>query len=82
MQIVKGKHYDNPMFSRKSRLPSGHAEGWYYAFADIYAGFLAALDGDTAAYYPSIDDGAAGDMTDRHCRSLRRTGEILVWDLV
>ena len=60
MQIVKGKHYDNPMFSRKSRLPSGHAEGWYYAFADIYAGFLAALDGDTAAYYPSIDDGAAG----------------------
>lgn len=60
MRIVKGKQYSNPDYSWKSRLPSGHMEGWYCAFADIYKGFLAALQGNASAYYPSIEDGLRG----------------------
>ena len=77
MRIVKGKQYDTPDYCWKSRLPSGHTEGWYYAFADIYDGFLAALQGDANAYYPSIDDGVRGmRFIDACCESDRAGG---VW---
>ena len=70
MRIVKGKQYAEPALCWQSHLPSGHAEGWYCAFADIYEGFLAALQGDEGAWYPSIDDGVRGmRFIDACCRS-------------
>ena len=76
MQIVKGKTYQNPLYQWKSRLPSGHAEGWYCAFADIYEGFIAALNGDRTAYYPSIDDGVHGMQFLESClQSNAKSGE-------
>jgi len=44
-----------------SRLPPGHPEGLYEAFANIYAGVRAAILGDGPAIdYPTIDDGVLG----------------------
>ena len=60
MRIVKGKHYREPSYYWQSWLPSGHAEGWYCSFANIYEGFLSALNGEENAYYPSIEDGVRG----------------------
>ena len=49
-----------------SRLPSGHPEGIYVAFANIYKNFISAVIAlkngeDASGYdYPTVDDGANG----------------------
>jgi hypothetical protein len=44
-------------YSSSGRLPAGHHEGLYYAFANIYEEFLKDLEGEKAGYYPNIQDG-------------------------
>lgn len=58
MIVSKGNGY--PKLSEASsagRLPAGHHEGLYYAFANIYEEFLKDLAGEPAGYYPTIDEG-------------------------
>lgn len=58
MIVSKGNGYKNlPFASSAGRLPAGHHEGLYYAFANIYEEFLKDLAGEEAGYYPSIDQG-------------------------
>lgn len=58
MIISKGNGYSKfPSYSSTSRLPAGHHEGLYYAFANIYDEFLADVAGEKCGYYPTIDDG-------------------------
>jgi predicted dehydrogenase len=56
MRISKGRQYVLP-YSSAGRIPAGHHEGLYYCFANIYAPFIAAIEGEDAGYYPNIDDG-------------------------
>ncbi|WP_416175630.1 Gfo/Idh/MocA family protein [Clostridium sp.] len=56
MLISKGRQYKMP-YSSSGRLPAGHHEGLYYAFANIYEEFLKDLEGEKAGYYPNIQDG-------------------------
>jgi predicted dehydrogenase len=58
MEISKGRGYSRLKgYNSSSRLPSGHHEGLYYAFANIYEEFLNDLNGDKAGYYPTILEG-------------------------
>jgi predicted dehydrogenase len=56
MRISKGRSYDMP-YSSSGRLPAGHHEGLYYAFANIYEAFIDSLEGKEENYYPNINDG-------------------------
>jgi len=58
MIVSKGNGYSElPDLSSASRLPAGHHEGLYYAFANIYQAFIADLEGHPEGYYPTIDQG-------------------------
>lgn len=58
MIVSKGNGYTAlPHLSSGSRLPAGHHEGLYYAFANIYDNFLDDVEGKKAGYYPSIKEG-------------------------
>ncbi len=58
MIVSKGNGYSAlPQLSSTGRLPAGHHEGLYYAFANIYENFLLDLEGKAHGYYPTIDDG-------------------------
>ena len=60
MIISKGNGYSEmPELSSAGRLPAGHHEGLYYAFANIYEAFLSDLEGNPQGYYPGIDQGAS-----------------------
>jgi predicted dehydrogenase len=56
MKISKGRTYKLP-YSNSGRLPAGHHEGLYYAFANIYGPFIDSIEGKGESYYPNIDDG-------------------------
>lgn len=43
-----------------TRLPPGHPEGFYEAFANVYRGAFAAIRGEPGAVYPGIEDGVHG----------------------
>ncbi|MGI6169171.1 MAG: Gfo/Idh/MocA family protein [Christensenellales bacterium] len=65
MRIAKGKDYFASPYSNKGRLPAGHAEGLFYAFANIYDDFITAVQNkkDGKPYevnFPTVDDGYRG----------------------
>lgn len=43
-----------------TRLPPGHPEGFFEAFANVYRGAFAAIRGESGAVYPGIEDGVRG----------------------
>ncbi len=43
-----------------TRIPPGHPEGYLEAFAEVYRNFYRALDSDTTADFPSLEDGIRG----------------------
>ena len=66
--LSRGRFADYPDGVHAARIPAGHPEGFYVAFANIYRAFLAdlrALKGGAAyetlpSRYPTIDDGIRG----------------------
>ncbi|RKN70109.1 Gfo/Idh/MocA family protein [Paenibacillus ginsengarvi] len=65
--LARGRDPMFPAAAAFNRLPGGHPEGLYEAFANIYAAFGAELSGildgsgsGAAADYPRIDDGIDG----------------------
>ena len=44
VRLSRGRDAMHPAAQRMSRIPAGHPEGYYEAFANIYAAFAAALD--------------------------------------
>ncbi|MGD9368641.1 MAG: hypothetical protein PVH87_23270, partial [Desulfobacteraceae bacterium] len=65
-----------------SRLPAGHIEGHYVAFANLYAMFTGTLErkkaGETVderlAGYPTLDDGIEGVIFVEKCVESMRAG--------
>lgn len=58
MIVSKGNGYAAmPELSSAGRLPAGHHEGLYYAFANIYENFIDDVAGKEAGYYPTIREG-------------------------
>jgi hypothetical protein len=57
-----------PAAAKRSRLPSGHPEGYFEAFANIYDAFIAAVGKKKAGEsltaedldFPNVDDGVRG----------------------
>jgi predicted dehydrogenase len=65
--LSRGRDYLYPLASRVSRLPGGHPEGLYEAFANIYSNFSDALVAKKAGNicqketdFPTFEDGARG----------------------
>jgi predicted dehydrogenase len=66
--IARGTAAANAAAARVSRIPSGHPEGYLEAFATLYAEIAQAIramrpggpTADTAAHFPTLDDGLKG----------------------
>jgi predicted dehydrogenase len=66
--ISRGRDPMSPRAQSLSRLPSGHPEGYFESFANVYSTFIAALAkklrGEALAAadldFPSVDDGVRG----------------------
>jgi predicted dehydrogenase len=66
--LSRGGGYMYPEAARVSRVPSGHPEGYYEAFANVYTAFAAALmkkrTGEALAEedldFPGVEEGAQG----------------------
>jgi len=69
-----------------SRIPSGHPEGYFEAFANIYSTFIAALDkkrrGETLSAddldFPDVDDGVRGVRFIEKCVESSEKGAVWV----
>lgn len=67
-----------------SRLPAGHTEGYYVAFANLYAMFTRTLEhkkagekvDEQAAGYPTLDDGIEGVIFVEKCVESMRAGNV------
>jgi predicted dehydrogenase len=57
--ITRGSAGAGPAAAAATRLPPGHPEGFYEAFANIYRGAFGAIRGGTGTY-PTLDDGVRG----------------------
>lgn len=73
--------------SRKtSRLPTGHAEGFYEAFANIYREFIRHLNDKkkgevkdpTSYFYPKVESGVGGTRFVQACVDSNRHGNVWV----
>ncbi len=65
--LTRGQSYLHPHAARYTRLPSGHPEGLFEAFANLYDAFVQTILARRAgrqpgAYdiFPTVEDGAAG----------------------
>ncbi len=78
------RDYVSPECRDLSRLPSGHPEGFYEAFGNIYRGFcshLLKLKGEDVPVlypYPTVDDGIRGLKFVDACLESNRQGNIWV----
>lgn len=72
--ITRASTDAGPAAAPATRLPPGHPEGFYEAFANIYRGAFAAIRGTTGTY-PTIDDGVSGlRFIERCLESCRNKG--------
>ena len=82
--LTANKEYCYEECVRQCRLPAGHPEGFYEAFANIYRAFcldLLARKGQTvpAGYrYPTLEDGLAGLRFTEACLRSDREGSVWV----
>lgn len=63
--LRRGNPYLGADAQRVTRLPSGHPEAFFEAFANVYAAIADAIErhaqgGETAGDYPGVEDGARG----------------------
>ncbi len=81
--LCRGANYDGAA-AEISRLPAGHIEGHYVAFANLYAVFTKSLErkksGETVderlAGYPTLDDGIGGVIFVEKCVESMRSGNV------
>ena len=84
--LSRGEGYLYPQAARLSRIPSGHPEGYYEAFANIYSTFASALlkikAGETPAAedldFPSAEAGVAGVRFINKCVESSKKGSVWV----
>jgi predicted dehydrogenase len=84
--ISRGRDPMSPRAQALSRLPSGHPEGYFEGFANIYATFITALAKKTRGEpltpddldYPTVDDGARGVRYIEKCVESSARGSIWV----
>lgn len=79
------REYDHPFSSRISRLPSGHPEGYFEAFGNIYSAYcehlLAIKRGetpDTTYTFPTVHDGVVGMKFIKACVESNQKGNVWV----
>ena len=84
--VSRGRDPMSPRAQSLSRLPSGHPEGYFESFANIYATYLAALAkklrGEPLAPadldFPNVDDGVRGVRFIESCVESSARGSIWV----
>jgi predicted dehydrogenase len=82
VRLSRGRDAMHPSAQRMSRIPAGHPEGYYEAFANIYAAFAAALNKVKAGQrvtpedldFPDVDDGIRGVRFIERCVASSRKG--------
>jgi predicted dehydrogenase len=82
VRLSRGRDALHPAAQRMSRIPAGHPEGYYEAFANIYASFTAALrkkkTGQSLTLedlsFPGVDDGIRGVRFIERCVASSRRG--------
>ena len=81
-RLSRGRDALHPAAARLSRLPSGHPEGYFEAFANIYAAFIAAVQKKKAGErvlpedldFPNVNDGVRGVRFIERCVESSRAG--------
>jgi predicted dehydrogenase len=82
VRLSRGRDALHPGAQRMSRIPAGHPEGYYEAFANIYASFAAAILkkksgqplGPEDLDFPGVDDGVRGVRFIERCVASSRKG--------
>jgi predicted dehydrogenase len=82
VRLSRGRDELRPPAARMSRLPSGHPEGYFEAFANIYAAFIAAIQKVKAGEkltkadldFPGVADGIRGVRFIDRCLASSRKG--------
>jgi predicted dehydrogenase len=85
-RLSRGRDKMHPRAQALSRIPSGHPEGYFEAFANIYAAFLAALAKKKAGRkltaedldFPNILDGVRGVRYIEKCVESSKKGSVWV----
>ena len=84
--ISRGRDQLSPLAQSFSRIPSGHPEGYFEAFANIYAAFTKALRKKKAGdlltkkdmEYPGVKDGIRGVKFIEKCVESSKKGAIWI----
>ena len=84
--LVRGGSYLYPQAAKWSRLPSGHVEGYYEAFANIYTAFADALLKKRAGQeltaedlqFPTVEAGVSGVRFINKCVESSKLGSVWV----
>ncbi|NQT60857.1 MAG: Gfo/Idh/MocA family oxidoreductase [Bacteroidetes bacterium] len=84
--LSRGRDKMHPKASGLSRVPAGHPEGYFVAFANIYLKFLTALTKKTAGEslseddmgFPGIAEGLRGVQFVEHCVESSQKGTVWV----
>lgn len=78
------RDYDSLACCNLSRLPSGHPEGFYESFGNIYRGFCKHLlnlkngDGPGTYLYPTVSDGVRGIKFVEACLESNNKGNVWI----
>ncbi|MGE5361115.1 MAG: Gfo/Idh/MocA family oxidoreductase, partial [Bacteroidales bacterium] len=81
-RLSRGRDALHPAAAKLSRLPSGHPEGYFEAFANIYAAFIAAVQKKKVGErllpedldFPNVNDGVRGVRFIERCVESSRAG--------
>jgi predicted dehydrogenase len=84
--ISRGRDPMNPLAEKASRVPAGHPEGYFEAFANIYSTFLSALSkkisgnplSEQNSDYPDVRDGLQGVRFIEKCVQSSQKGAVWV----
>jgi predicted dehydrogenase len=88
VRLSRGRDALHPAAQRMSRIPAGHPEGYYEAFANIYASFTAALRKKKNGApltpedleFPGVDEGIRGVRFIERCvASSRKNAAWIKW---
>lgn len=83
-ELHRGHKGIDPGAAKYARLPSGHAEGWFEAMANLYMSFIDCINAkeenifnENMIDYPTIDDGIEGIKFIEGC--LKSSNEGNIW---
>ena len=81
--MSRGNGYFYPVVNDMNRIPAGHVEGHFVAFANVYKSFCAALiakkNGQALdVYYPGVDAGIEGNRFVEKCVESSSKGSVWV----